>query len=278
MPDHGAYVRPGPPGLRLPHPVSLVHHFVAQPATHLVDLRLGWRAEEMTGVGCLDRLPEHLVEGRESGTEWAGTSIVKVSRLTSGSRVSASRSSGESGSSGGGICSSRMASTSLAWACRSRTEVVEPSKTPRTGAMLSRQAAVPRGHIGHNSLRQNSHQRRVQAPGADRSGMFEWHLPRRAGLRATPGQAQSERAPRRPAAGRSHSRRVVVSTVVVGLALSVAASLAAERIDRRTEQRLLEVQTEQAASVLAAAVAAIERSLTTALSVDRLGGGDARSL
>lgn len=63
--------------------------------------------------------------------------------------------------------------------------------------------------------------------------------------------------------------RLAASTGVLGLLLTCLAAFAAARVEQSTEERLLEVQTRQAASVLAAAVTAIEAPLRTALEVDR---------
>jgi serine phosphatase RsbU (regulator of sigma subunit) len=58
----------------------------------------------------------------------------------------------------------------------------------------------------------------------------------------------------------------------VGFVLTILASWAVARVDRNTEQRLLEVQTRQAATVLSAAILVIQQPLTTALGVQTATG------
>lgn len=77
-------------------------------------------------------------------------------------------------------------------------------------------------------------------------------------------------------AGAGRPARLVALICLAGLALTVSAALAAAHADRGTEERLLEVQTEQAASVLVAAIAAIEAPLQSALDVERGAGGGER--
>ena len=69
---------------------------------------------------------------------------------------------------------------------------------------------------------------------------------------------------RRPLA---HSTRPVAAILLLGLVLTALGTWAAARADSNTEQRLLETQTRQAASVLSTAVAAIQQPLTAALQV-----------
>ncbi|WP_435743207.1 PP2C family protein-serine/threonine phosphatase [Nocardioides sp. SYSU DS0663] len=75
---------------------------------------------------------------------------------------------------------------------------------------------------------------------------------------------------------RARSRAVwlVVAVCVLGVVTTAAAALTASRVHESTERRLLEIRTEQAASVLKAAVAAIEEPLRTAVTVNHtLDGG-----
>lgn len=65
---------------------------------------------------------------------------------------------------------------------------------------------------------------------------------------------------------------VAVSIAVVGLVLTVASSWAAGRVDRNTEQRLLQVQTDQAGTVLSTAILLVQEPLSTALSVEKVAG------
>jgi serine phosphatase RsbU (regulator of sigma subunit)/type II secretory pathway pseudopilin PulG len=66
--------------------------------------------------------------------------------------------------------------------------------------------------------------------------------------------------PRRPG-------RVVAAICVLGVVLTVLASWLTARVDANTEERLLEVQTRQAATVLSTAVFIIQQPLRTALDV-----------
>lgn len=77
-------------------------------------------------------------------------------------------------------------------------------------------------------------------------------------------------------AGTGRPARLVALICLAGLALTLSAALAAGQADRGTEERLLDVQTEQAASVLAAAISAIEAPLRSALDVERGAGGGER--
>jgi serine phosphatase RsbU (regulator of sigma subunit) len=88
--------------------------------------------------------------------------------------------------------------------------------------------------------------------------------------------SERPRPSRAVGAGAGRSARLVALICVAGLALTVSAVLAAARADRATEERLLEVQTEQAASVLAAAISAVEAPLRSALDVERGAGGGER--
>jgi type II secretory pathway pseudopilin PulG len=65
---------------------------------------------------------------------------------------------------------------------------------------------------------------------------------------------------------------VAVSIAVVGLVLTAASSWAAGRVDRNTEQRLLQVQTDQAGTVLSTAILLVQQPLDTALSVEKVAG------
>jgi serine phosphatase RsbU (regulator of sigma subunit) len=70
-----------------------------------------------------------------------------------------------------------------------------------------------------------------------------------------------------------HPRRVAAVIVLVGLVLTLVSAWAAARIDRNTEQRLLDMQTRQAATVLTTAVTVIEQPLDDALGVSRAAIG-----
>jgi serine phosphatase RsbU (regulator of sigma subunit) len=59
---------------------------------------------------------------------------------------------------------------------------------------------------------------------------------------------------------------------VAGLLLTVLSSFAADRVDDKAEQRLLEVQTKQAATVLSTAIMLIQAPLSTALSLQPVAG------
>jgi hypothetical protein len=65
---------------------------------------------------------------------------------------------------------------------------------------------------------------------------------------------------------------VVASIAAVGLALTLASTWATARTDRNTEHRLLQVQTEQAGTVLSTAISLIQQPLATALSVAKVAG------
>jgi serine phosphatase RsbU (regulator of sigma subunit) len=67
------------------------------------------------------------------------------------------------------------------------------------------------------------------------------------------------------APGTRHPNRIAAVTVLVGLVLTVVAAWSAARIDRNAEQRLLEGQTRQAATVLSTAVTVIDQPLQDAL-------------
>lgn len=68
---------------------------------------------------------------------------------------------------------------------------------------------------------------------------------------------------------RRDARRLAVGIVVGGLLLTSAVTWSAARVDANSEQRLLESQTNQAASVLGSVVLLISQPLGTALSVQR---------
>jgi hypothetical protein len=61
---------------------------------------------------------------------------------------------------------------------------------------------------------------------------------------------------------------------VVCLLLTGVATWAAARVDENTENRLLDVQTKQAGTVLSTAIMLIQEPLTTALTVQKLAGPD----
>lgn len=81
----------------------------------------------------------------------------------------------------------------------------------------------------------------------------------------TPGTAPARAEGRRS----RHPDRIAAIIGLVGMVLTVAAALAAARIDRNTEQRLLEGQTRQAATVLSTAVMVIDQPLQAALVASR---------
>lgn len=83
----------------------------------------------------------------------------------------------------------------------------------------------------------------------------------------------------RPAAtgGRREARRLAAGIIAAGLLLTGTAAWTAARVDANTEQRLLESQTRQAASILTSAVQLIERPLGTALSVQRVAAPSDRT-
>jgi serine phosphatase RsbU (regulator of sigma subunit) len=66
-----------------------------------------------------------------------------------------------------------------------------------------------------------------------------------------------------------HPRRIAAVIATVGLALTAATALAAARVDRNTEQRLLEGQTRQAATVLTTAIMVIQQPLDATLAAQR---------
>ena len=68
-------------------------------------------------------------------------------------------------------------------------------------------------------------------------------------------------------------RRIAATIVLIGVALTLVSAWAAARIDRNTEQRLLDVQTRQAGTVLSTAVTVIEQPLDAALGVSRAAVG-----
>ncbi len=81
-------------------------------------------------------------------------------------------------------------------------------------------------------------------------------------------EAPSHALPR----GAKRPVRVVAIICSVGFVLTLLASWAVARVDRNTEQRLLEVQTRQAATVLSVAILVIQQPLTTALGIQVAGG------
>ncbi len=100
-----------------------------------------------------------------------------------------------------------------------------------------------------------------------------------AGLVATPpgGSAGHEpelEQPRLRAGFRGRVARVVVIIGLVGIVVTASISWASWRIDRNNEHRLLQLQTRQAANVLASAIISIEAPLQTALDVASATGGD----
>jgi serine phosphatase RsbU (regulator of sigma subunit)/type II secretory pathway pseudopilin PulG len=66
-----------------------------------------------------------------------------------------------------------------------------------------------------------------------------------------------------------HPRRIAAVIVLIGVALTLVSAWAADRIDRNTEQRLLDMQTRQAATVLSTAITAIDQALGAGLGVAR---------
>ena len=66
-----------------------------------------------------------------------------------------------------------------------------------------------------------------------------------------------------------HPDRIAAVIAVIGVVLTVASAWSAARIDRNTEQRLLDGQTRQAATVLSTAVMVIDQPLVGALGVSR---------
>lgn len=76
-----------------------------------------------------------------------------------------------------------------------------------------------------------------------------------------------------PTSTEGRSRRpvaVAAAIAVVCLGLTFASTWAAARADRNTEQRLLQLQTNQAATVLSTAILLIQTPLSTALSVQKI--------
>ncbi len=72
--------------------------------------------------------------------------------------------------------------------------------------------------------------------------------------------------PRRP----RHPRRAAALIAAFCLTLTGLATTAAARVDESSEQRLLDVQTKQAAAVLSTAIRLIQEPLSTALSIQRV--------
>lgn len=70
----------------------------------------------------------------------------------------------------------------------------------------------------------------------------------------------------------SRPARIVALVCVIGLALTATSAWAAHRADRGTEERLLDIQTRQAAAVLTAAIGGVLQPLTTALQVQATAG------
>jgi serine phosphatase RsbU (regulator of sigma subunit) len=66
-----------------------------------------------------------------------------------------------------------------------------------------------------------------------------------------------------------HPRRIAAIIATVGLVLTAATALAAARVDHNTEQRLLEGQTKQAATVLSTAIMVIQQPLEATLAAQR---------
>jgi serine phosphatase RsbU (regulator of sigma subunit) len=87
-------------------------------------------------------------------------------------------------------------------------------------------------------------------------------------------RSATARRPAPPPRGRTprwtyHPWRVAALIAVVGVALTAATAWAAARVDRNTEQSLLQGQTKQAAAVLLTAVTAIQQPIEAALAVQR---------
>ena len=79
-------------------------------------------------------------------------------------------------------------------------------------------------------------------------------------------------ADRTPARRSMGPLRVVAIICVLGVVLTVLGSWAVARVDRNTEERLLEVQTLQAGTVLSTAIFFIQQPLRTSLDVQAFGG------
>jgi serine phosphatase RsbU (regulator of sigma subunit)/type II secretory pathway pseudopilin PulG len=80
-----------------------------------------------------------------------------------------------------------------------------------------------------------------------------------------PPRSAREPGPARPV-------RVVLAICVVGLVLTGVATWAVARVDTNTEERLLDVQTRQAAAVLSTAILGIQQPMTAALDVQEVAG------
>ena len=84
-------------------------------------------------------------------------------------------------------------------------------------------------------------------------------------------------SPGEPHRGRAGPRRpttVAALLAIICLLLTGVATWAAARVDENTENRLLDVQTKQAATVLSTAIMLIQEPLSTALTVQKLSGPD----
>jgi len=74
--------------------------------------------------------------------------------------------------------------------------------------------------------------------------------------------------------GPGRPARAAAVTCLLGLLLTAVSAWASYQVDRSTEERLLETQTEQAATVLSTAIFLIQQPLTTALQVQAAAGPD----
>jgi serine phosphatase RsbU (regulator of sigma subunit) len=92
-----------------------------------------------------------------------------------------------------------------------------------------------------------------------------------ADLSAPPGRPPS--GPDVRARQATRPRRVAASIALVGIALTASSAFGAARIDHNTEQRLLDGQTRQAATVLSTAITVIQQPLEGALAVQRAASG-----
>ena len=75
----------------------------------------------------------------------------------------------------------------------------------------------------------------------------------------------------------SHPTRFALIVGLIGLLVTGSVSWTAWALDRHNEHRLLEVQTRQAAAVIASTILSVSDPLSTALQIAEATGGDARS-
>ena len=81
-------------------------------------------------------------------------------------------------------------------------------------------------------------------------------------------------APRAP----KHPLRAVAIISIVGFALTVLSTWGVARTDENTEQRLLQVQSKQAAAVLSSAALVVQQPMKAALDVQAFAEGDGASV